>query len=266
MEVDVPAAHSVDSEWYAVDETGEVAVFETGEAGGLPEKAGVVGGEARDASSERAVLVIRALAFALAREADADSPAQAARSAEGWEAELRSEAMDAPARRHLLLRFDAPPTATNLERIHQGRWWWGLTPALTSTEREAAAAGASLVVSESELYGSEYEVRGLTVYGNDDSERPGAYERETRGPAMTVTDLPADVAGQVSTLKLPVRFAERASLQLTELGDLGPILTWGGTLGDAPESPATPAPRRSWLLPLMLGALLIALALGFLLR
>jgi hypothetical protein len=36
MEADFPAAHSMDSTWFAVDGKGQVAVFETGENGPLP--------------------------------------------------------------------------------------------------------------------------------------------------------------------------------------------------------------------------------------
>jgi hypothetical protein len=35
-EPDYPAAHSMDTEWYAVDRDGHVALFETGEAGAMP--------------------------------------------------------------------------------------------------------------------------------------------------------------------------------------------------------------------------------------
>lgn len=36
MECDFPAAHSMDSTWFAVDRDGHVAVFDTGEAGAMP--------------------------------------------------------------------------------------------------------------------------------------------------------------------------------------------------------------------------------------
>lgn len=38
-EVDFPAAHSMDSEWFAVDKDGNIALFETGEAGIIPNHA-----------------------------------------------------------------------------------------------------------------------------------------------------------------------------------------------------------------------------------
>lgn len=37
---DVPAAHSMDTTWFAVDRDGNVAMFESGEAGAVPEAAG----------------------------------------------------------------------------------------------------------------------------------------------------------------------------------------------------------------------------------
>ena len=36
METDFPAAHSMDTTWYAVDEEGHVAMFESGEDGAVP--------------------------------------------------------------------------------------------------------------------------------------------------------------------------------------------------------------------------------------
>ena len=39
MADDFPAAHSMDSYWFAVDRDGRVAVFATGEAGAMPQQA-----------------------------------------------------------------------------------------------------------------------------------------------------------------------------------------------------------------------------------
>lgn len=43
---DVPAAHSMDTEWFAVDANGHVAIFDTGEDGALPIAAANLGGDA----------------------------------------------------------------------------------------------------------------------------------------------------------------------------------------------------------------------------
>src|SRR4051794_32606523 len=37
MAADYPAAHSMDAYWFAIDERGQVAVFDTGEDGHVPE-------------------------------------------------------------------------------------------------------------------------------------------------------------------------------------------------------------------------------------
>src|SRR5262245_39985440 len=39
MSQDYPAAHSMDTCWFAVDKDGHVAVFDTGEAGAVPQRA-----------------------------------------------------------------------------------------------------------------------------------------------------------------------------------------------------------------------------------
>jgi hypothetical protein len=50
MDADFPAAHSMDTTWFAVDKDGRVACFESGEAGAVPERAfaDVPGGSASE--------------------------------------------------------------------------------------------------------------------------------------------------------------------------------------------------------------------------
>jgi hypothetical protein len=45
---DYPAGHSMDSTWFAVDESGEVAFFDTSEGGAIPSEGFPVGGEGGD--------------------------------------------------------------------------------------------------------------------------------------------------------------------------------------------------------------------------
>lgn len=54
MGADFPAAHSMDSAWFAVDRDGHVAYFSTGEAGAVPE-VGVTGGSAEELLDRLAV-------------------------------------------------------------------------------------------------------------------------------------------------------------------------------------------------------------------
>ncbi len=50
---DFPAAHSMDTEWYAVDSEGNVGHFRTGEAGAAPVSA--VGNQEEDRSLEEII-------------------------------------------------------------------------------------------------------------------------------------------------------------------------------------------------------------------
>lgn len=243
---EVPAAHSVDSEWYAIDSTGEVARFVTGEAGAIPERAGVVGGEAGSPESERAVAVLQALAFALAREAEAAGLRPPTEFSEDWETASRDDALSTEWRCRLLARFDAPPPAdARLEVLHHGKWWWALTPPLKRPERPAVVAGASLVLIPT----TEPEEAGLTTYGNDDYDAAGSYMRTSRDKPITTGDLPPDVAEQVAHLALPLRFAEQEHVQLADLPNVGTLETWGETplrAGEAP--PKRPKPRGAAIL------------------
>jgi hypothetical protein len=56
VDADFPAAHSMDSEWFAVDKGGHVAHFSTGEAGAQPEDAVLVDDPGELAEKLRAVL------------------------------------------------------------------------------------------------------------------------------------------------------------------------------------------------------------------
>ncbi len=64
-DVDFPAAHSMDSEWFAVDQDGNIAVFDTGESGVIPEVA-----QGADQGAVFEILDQLAMAFDLPSEAD----------------------------------------------------------------------------------------------------------------------------------------------------------------------------------------------------
>jgi len=73
---DFPAAHSMDSTWFAVDDDGQVAVFETGEGGALPKSSRFPSaGEAAEAN----VLEVGDLAAALLQLRAEQDPELAAR-------------------------------------------------------------------------------------------------------------------------------------------------------------------------------------------
>ena len=58
---DYPAAHSMDSTWFAVDADGNIAVFDTGEGGCVPEGDFPLGGEAGSYEFEPSDLLARAM-------------------------------------------------------------------------------------------------------------------------------------------------------------------------------------------------------------
>src|SRR4051794_34470710 len=42
MDADFPAAHSMDTQWFAIDRDGHVGIFSSGESGAVPRAAGVL--------------------------------------------------------------------------------------------------------------------------------------------------------------------------------------------------------------------------------
>jgi hypothetical protein len=71
--MDYPAAHSMDSCWFATDQDGHVAYFETGEGGCMPSEGFPVGGEAASQSSQPLELldvVIEAMKMRAAEDAE----------------------------------------------------------------------------------------------------------------------------------------------------------------------------------------------------
>jgi hypothetical protein len=86
MDADFPAAHSMDTEWFAVDRDGQVALFLTGENGSMPKRAQAVsmdevlralGGsqaaiEALDSSYDEALLELARLGLHVYEDASGD--------------------------------------------------------------------------------------------------------------------------------------------------------------------------------------------------
>jgi hypothetical protein len=209
MRDDFPAAHSMDSAWFAVDEHGRVAIFETGEAGAMPETAVTLYDPGGDSDV--------------------------------WD-EIQ----------HLLEARGADPE---------------------SIEDLSTEEGASPFI----------------VYGNDDYETPGAYEREALPEdPVTESELSPELRAQLT--RIPVDFTAREHLQLAdyfldaecahwamEAVDLRgeDLLTRAGDpragdadgIGDgpfrgAPRGPAEPArPSRA----LLIGLVLVGLVLLYLL-
>lgn len=228
----VPAAHSTDSEWFAVDESGEVARFETGEPGGFPSETGLSGGEAQGVEDAYALFYLQALG--LARHLDSqptESLPEVRPVSKGYQ----------------LVAFDdlsAPLSQWDLLEIHRGRRLWAIT-----TQRLAQQLATDLAVKaqialshDDELFFEEGE-HGITVYSADDYDAPGLYTRASRPDvAVLASQLPDDVRQKVSKLKLPVRFAESESIQLADHPEVGDVMVWGDLPLRGEAAPVEPLP------------------------
>ncbi len=224
---DFPAAHSMDTTWYAVDADGVVAVFDSGEAGAVPNAAAVSmspGDSTFDSFPLDAVRIARLAAHGalddspqavhggpgraivvLAAPTPNDEGLEGYRGASTVEARVAEVlAPFAPwAARQAgprVLATDKPLSPEDVKRI-------------------AALAGVARVLVEHDLYEALERGRAggdaLFGFGNDDYDVPGAYVRTTTPEEpLRIDDLPEAVRGAVGAFRLPVRFAESPALHL----------------------------------------------------
>lgn len=198
----VPAAHSMDSTWFAVDETGEVALFETGEDGAVPEAAGVVGGNGATDEGEGEVGLLGLAAVRLLEEIEDDAALPPSDDPEtGW--------------LHLgvWLREKEP---RNVRVLHRGR---RVYVRLQLAEGEVAPPDAL------RLYVAD-ELDSLARYRGDEwSADPGSYRRTSGTNRLFADQLPPPLRDAVSKLVLPLRFRDTAELHLADL-PVGRCVTW----------------------------------------
>jgi hypothetical protein len=231
----VPAAHSTDTTWYAVDENGEVALFDTGEPGAVPERAGLMGGQSATEPEAYPLFFMEALSAARALDAEPLSDPDPLRPGFALLA-FEDAAID-------LARW-------NLTRVHHGRRLWAITRETVSQARleELRTAGAFVIPQGS---GFLYEFDpGITRYSCEDYDVPGRYTRDRLAP-LKASELPDAVRAPIEKLKLPLKFDQTEELQLADVAGIGELAIWGdlGPRGeglDAVAPGATPEapPRR----------------------
>jgi hypothetical protein len=227
----VPAAHSTDSKWYAVDENGEVALFDTGEPGAVPLQAGLLGGESEDPADAYELFYMQAIAVSRALDAEALEP------------------LDPPTAGHVLVAFEdtaTDVTTWDLVSVHKGRRLWTVSTGKLTLQRIDELSKSAFVIPHDSAHFYETE-GGITQYGCQDYAVPGLYQREARNVLMAA-DLPEAVRAKVSKLKLQVKFAETESMQLADLPNIGELAIWGD--GDArgnidPQKAAASAQRAA---------------------
>jgi len=227
FDIDFPAAHSMDTEWFAVDATGAVAVFDTGEDGALPVTAatgfGPVTGTVDTLTLYRVLLSRRIERGNFEQPAiEIEEIAELTRSPmtmlialreplAGYRDVPRSE-VDVgallPESRFLIVREKNP-------RI-------GLSREPLSPEAARALVKTGLVVAlvtdvmlDEMFHGTEEG--DLFRYGRDHGDEPGAYKR-VASPAqpLSIDELPEDARAEIGKLRFPVGFADSERLHLAD--------------------------------------------------
>jgi len=293
---ELPAAHSMDTTWFAVDADGHVGRFESSENGAVPKSSGREdsgpGGEGAEHLFDdfllRAVCAARGLvsgtwspkerwfhdpskdhacAIVVLR-----APKQEEKVGGYREGFVRSSCEDEiPAQGRRILRAEGPRILASTVPLSPG--------ALRRLESHPDVA--SVILSEQLWWPDEGEpLHGLYLFEHVDynSRGPGAYDASARKPAdpVTVHELPPDVASAVSRVQLPVRFAEVTDVHLADHFQDDECAKWHEQLplrNDPPPSeppkpyvrrvPPPPAPRRAPFVRIALALVAAALVLAW---
>jgi hypothetical protein len=240
MREDFPAAHSMDTEWFAVDADGRVALFQSGEGGPVPETAPGQG-EAMGAVESRAV---PDAAEAPPYRKGAPQPSELLHDRPAAQSHVKVPYLET-----LMFLDELGPVQRDLDaggaRIVRASEGEAVVFAAVSKERfdELHAAGACRGCrSHYEDEGaSELAALGVYVYGNDSYEA-GPYERlGTPSCPASIDRLPEDIRAMANQVKLPVKFADAREVQPV---DLVPCVTWGAGYVPIGETEPRPVPGR----------------------
>lgn len=232
---DFPAAHSMDTTWFAVDADGNVGVFDSSEDGAVP-NAAATGGGAAEPSFDTFLLEAARLA-----RAGTDAPDLL----EGWRAESERPPSPGDGARAVVVLGDprltegpdhhrsSPAALRTIEDSFPDAGWRVVHDAeprvLASTKRLSSDALLELerrrdvaaVIFEDELHELLLDAGGAFRYRHDDGEtyEPGRYVRE--GPPskepLKLSDLSPSDQAHVGKVVLPLRFAETDRLQLADM-------------------------------------------------
>lgn len=262
---DFPAAHSMDSAWFAVDADGKVGRFDTGEDGAVPNAAAGAGG---NFEPDFDLLLVEGLLAGLALRD------QLVKAPEAPEEEGAPAAPPPPA----LKRHDERVVIVGTPSLDASDGYRDAArPALRAeaTFREAElvvvkASGPRVLVSrdklaparvdalrafhdatvlvESDLYyvlregeRAEAPPAGVFEYSHKfDGKGSGTYARSfAPGESVSLDDVHPSVREKLGALRLPVRFAEAAVVELADHLKEGDVQTWGTPL-DPANAPAPP--------------------------
>ena len=279
---DVPAAHSMDSTWFALDADGCVGVFQTGESGAIP-KSAPCAGEAGSFDS----FFIYALRFArlVARGPIARPPRALPERAERVVVVFRDVAKDDAEDRYRKAARASTGAEARLDAVSPVVLQ-ATTPRIVATSKPVSVAlqtelsqlsDVERVLTESGLYW-QFEERDescdtLLEFHNDDGE-PGAYTRRRMAQTpIAIDDLPPVIREAVAFYRFPVRFAEAGELHLADFMQREDTLVYdpswglrGEDLGDQAAVRVPPSRRPPVWLAVCVLAVLLTLLIAFLNR
>jgi len=243
---DYPAAHSMDTSWFAIDDEGRVARFESGEDGAVPNNAASGGGSGEPSFDTFALDAVRIARVLVARAAQPMREDEEPLGPPAWTRPLRAVFVvrdvpsdpsggyrDGPQRSSAETRFGAE----GLFVLHES------APRVVATTKPiapqelkelAAHSDVSQLVTEDESYeffeGDDID-DGLFHFGHDygaENHAPGAYVRG-KAPAapMKLDEVPPSVREHIAALKLPVHFATAEHLHLADHMTDADASIWG---------------------------------------
>ncbi|MCA9645194.1 MAG: hypothetical protein KC492_31100 [Myxococcales bacterium] len=221
---DFPAAHSMDTQWYAVDEQGHVGVFDTGEDGALPNDA-AFGFAPVDPNFNEDELSVLRIAHALKAGDDPMGdwrPAPSAgRTLVLLDVEDEDEAQEAlEGLRFIAIKDDAP-----FLFLSEGELSVDEVERLRSTE----GVRWTLDLRDTyELFSGNEGDDGLYHFTRDHGEDPGLYTLQ-RAPAEPLELAPKlkQLSAALSRLRLPVDFSKSEQVHLADHLSEGEAQTWG---------------------------------------
>lgn len=214
-----PAAHSMDTTWFALDSEGYIGAFETGEDGALPmaAAAGPEGGD-YDAWPLDALMIAQLQAEGELEDwREVERPVRAIHTVVVLADAERGEALD---EEFFVVREAQPRILASWQPVSPARF----------VELRALPEVARVMCSDvaSELC---WDRNGpMFTFVNDDYGNPGNYVR-AHGPqqAINARQLPAALRAPLAALTLPLRFAESERLHLADHIEDEEAHTWAET-------------------------------------
>ena len=227
---DYPAAHSMDSGWFAVDLEGKIAHFDTGEAGAMPADASFPTGEAAGASEDADILWYGHILPWIAR---------------------NLETADLPELMNVCALFDTAENAKNAlafgaEPVDENELMVEVTYGPEVTDYGAAFPALPGFIGFSPTSDILWEEVGreripIAFYSHGDWDIPGHYVR-----AEGSVDFTADESLRAQLETMNTRFAQADELQLADFYGNDECVSWSEGDLRTGELPAR-IPRESWL-------------------